>query len=150
MTEQAKNKGHRWKKGESGNPRGRALGSRSKSTLAAEAILRGGINAVAKKVLSEAKSGAPWACRVIVDKLVPTARSRPVFFDMGKVEGPADIVRVLTSVAREVAKGEITTLEAAEIGTLLDALRQAHEVANLVEDVEQLKLKVAALTGNGT
>jgi hypothetical protein len=33
---------------------------------------------------------------------------------------------------------------------LLDALRQAHEVANLVEDVEQLKLKVAALTGDGT
>ena len=47
----------RWKKGQSGNPNGRAAGSRNRATLAIEALLEGEGEALTQKAIDLAKTG---------------------------------------------------------------------------------------------
>ena len=47
----------RWKKGQSGNPNGRAAGSRNRATLAIEALLEGEGEALTRKAIELAKDG---------------------------------------------------------------------------------------------
>ena len=67
-----------WKKGQSGNPRGRPKGSRNKATLLAIAAMEGELTDVVKVVIDAAKGGDMAAARLVVDKLIPTTRERPL------------------------------------------------------------------------
>lgn len=57
---QAKGK---YKKGFSGNPKGKPKGARNKSTLAAEALLEGSLEKICKKVEEEALNGNMQAAK---------------------------------------------------------------------------------------
>ena len=54
----------RWKKGFSGNPNGRAAGSRNRATLAIEALLEGEGEALTRKAIELAKAGDMAALRL--------------------------------------------------------------------------------------
>lgn len=65
---QAKGK---YKKGYSGNPRGKPKGARNKSTLAAEALLGGSLEKICKKVEEEALNGNMQAAKMILERFLP-------------------------------------------------------------------------------
>ncbi|HEV7910800.1 MAG TPA: DUF5681 domain-containing protein [Methylocella sp.] len=62
---------------QSGNPAGRAQGSRTKSTLFAEAILENDREGIMDAVVNAAKNGDPTAMRLCVERLVPLRKGRP-------------------------------------------------------------------------
>ena len=68
---------HGFQKGQSGNPAGRAQGSRTKSTLFAEAILKNDREGIMDAVVNAAKNGDPTAMRLCVERLVPLRKGRP-------------------------------------------------------------------------
>ena len=57
MTAMEESQDSRWKKGQSGNPNGRAAGSRNRATLAIEALLEGEGEALTRKAIELAKAG---------------------------------------------------------------------------------------------
>ena len=67
----------RWKKGQSGNPNGRAAGSRNRATLAIEALLEGEGEALTRKAIELAKAGDMTALRLCLDRLGAAAQRQP-------------------------------------------------------------------------
>ena len=65
--------GGRFARGVSGNPHGRPLGSRNKTTEIAAALVAGDVEAVMRKALALAKDGDRVCLRLIVERLLPRA-----------------------------------------------------------------------------
>jgi hypothetical protein len=126
---------------------GRAKGVRCKATVAAEKLLSktGDVEAITEVILREAKAGQAWACKAWMSVIVPVPRGRPVSFVMPKIEGPQDLPGALLAVCEQVSQGVITPTEAAEIASLLDALRTSYETSKIAQDVERLKLLTQGL-----
>ena len=70
----------------SGNPHGRPRGSRSKTTIAVEALLDGEAKAIARKAIEKALEGDMAALRLCLERLLPPRRDRPVTFELPKIE----------------------------------------------------------------
>jgi len=73
-----------FKKGQSGNPKGRPLGSKHKATLAAQAILDGEGEALTRKAVELALDGHPIALRLCLERLCPPRKDRPVTLELPK------------------------------------------------------------------
>ena len=69
---------HAWKRGQSGNPAGKPVGTRNKATSLILALMEGGAEKIAKKVIQAAEAGDLAAARIVIERLVPTLRERPV------------------------------------------------------------------------
>ena len=67
----------RWKKGQSGNPNGRAAGSRNRATLAIEALLEGEGEALTRKAIELAKAGDMAALRLCLDRWPAAPQRQP-------------------------------------------------------------------------
>lgn len=131
--------GTRFKPGQSGNPAGKAKGTRHKTTLAIEALLEGEAEKLTKKAISLAMAGDITALRLCMDRIAPVRRDRPVTFDLPKIESVSDLQKATQAIMEAVAGGELTPSEAAELGKLVDAHAKAIEVTDLHRRLEALE-----------
>lgn len=106
--------------GVSGNPNGRPLGARNKTTLAVEALLDGEAQALTRKAIERALEGDTTALRLCLDMIAPPRRDRPTPFDMPKLREVADARDALAAVVRAVAEGELTPAEATTLAALIE------------------------------
>ena len=120
-----------FKKGESGNPKGRTAGSRNKATLAALALLEGDLEAVTKVCVDRAKDGDLMAIKLILDKVIPNAKERQLSVNLPKVEGAANLPVALAAVLEMVSKGELTPGEGQTITAMIEAYRKGVELADI-------------------
>jgi hypothetical protein len=84
-------KNTKFKKGRSGNPKGKPRGARNKATLAAEALLDGEVEAITRKAIERAKEGDMAAIRLCLERILPAVKSRPIEIDLPPVETAEDI-----------------------------------------------------------
>jgi len=132
-----------WKKGQSGNPRGRPKGSRNKATLLAIAAMEGELTDVVKVVIDAAKGGDMAAARLVVDKLIPTTRERPLSIALPDVTSVDDCATAQAKVLAAVAAGEILPGEGETLAGLIEHQRRSLETSDLAARMtaleEQLK-----------
>ena len=132
-----------WKKGQSGNPRGRPKGSRNKATLLAIAAMEGELADVVKVVIDAAKGGDMAAARLVVDKLIPTTRERPLSIALPDVTSVDDCATAQAKVLAAVATGEILPGEGETLAGLIEHQRRSLETSDLAARMtaleEQLK-----------
>jgi hypothetical protein len=77
MTDNAVSKQrHGFQKGQSGNPAGRAQGSRTKSAMFADAILEKDREEIITALVAAAKNGESTAMRLCFERLVPMRRGQ--------------------------------------------------------------------------
>ena len=81
-TNQKQNKDHLWKKGESGNPSGKPLGSRHKVTLAVEKLLDGEGEELTRKAIELALEGDLTALKLCLERICPPRKSRPINIEL--------------------------------------------------------------------
>ena len=129
----------RWKKGQSGNPNGRAAGSRNRTTLALETLLDGQADALTQKAIELALAGDMAALRLCLDRILPPRRDRPVTFALPPIKSAADAAAVTSAVLGAVASGELTPSEAGDISRLIEAYVKAFATAELAERLERLE-----------
>jgi hypothetical protein len=67
-----------------GNP-GKPKGARHRTTLAAEALLDGEAEALARKAVELALAGDTLALRLCLDRILPPRRDRPIAFRLPPV-----------------------------------------------------------------
>lgn len=128
---------------EAGNPGGpgRPGGSRNKATLALDALAEDDAQAVLVKQLELAKQGDQRAAEVILSRVWPVRKGRPVAISMPKVDRAADIVAALGAVADAVGAGNITPDEGAAVASILESKRRAIETAELEARIKALETK---------
>ncbi|MGH1571903.1 hypothetical protein ACRAWG_15915 [Methylobacterium sp. P31] len=118
---------------------GRPPGARNKASRALEAMLEGEAEEVTRTAITLAKSGDTVALRLCLERLLPPRKDRPVTFALPEINTPADLPRATTALLRAVSAGEITPIEATELGKLVDAHRHAVEVADIAERLARLE-----------
>ena len=123
--------GRRFVKGASGNPRGRPAGSRNRVTVLAETIMEAGAEEITNAVVYAAARGDMAAARIVLDRIAPPRRGRPVEFPLGVVETTSDVVAALGSLVEATATGTLTPEEAQSVAAVIELKRRALETVDL-------------------
>jgi len=133
--------------GQSGNPDGRPRGARNKRTIAIENIMECEADLIIRKAIEMAKEGHMAAIRLVIDRLAPACKDRPVAFELPPLTKPADAVTASAMIAAAVAAGELTPSEAAKMSKVVDAYVNALEayifedrVAKLEREAEKIEM----------
>ena len=133
------NKDTHFQKGKSGNPKGRPQGSRNASTMAAEKLLEGEAEKIARKCVNMALAGDTTALRLCVSRLIPIKRERTISLDLPPLEGSQDALKAVASVLEAVGSGAITPSEGQALASLLETHRRAIEVEVLERRLDLLE-----------
>lgn len=121
-----------------GNP-GRAKGSRNKRTLLAEQLMGDDLQGVVKAVIAAAKSGDMVAARLVLERLAPARKGRPVTFRLPADVDAAGLAAVFSAVLRAVSEGKVSPEEGQAIAGLLEARRKAIELAEVEARIKVLE-----------
>jgi Family of unknown function (DUF5681) len=138
--------GRRFAKGQSGNAAGRPKGARNRTTMAVERLLEGEAEAIARKAVELAKNGDTVALRLVLERVAPLRRGKPVRFDLPTIETARDVSTALGGILAAAAQGELTADEAATIAGILEIQRKAIETLEI--EARLAALEQASL-GNG-
>ncbi|WP_417464325.1 DUF5681 domain-containing protein [Kordiimonas sp.] len=128
-----------FKKGRSGNPRGRPVGSRNRQIRALEALLDGQAVELTQRCVDEALGGDMTAMRLCMERILPVRKGSPVNFKLGNLDTAADVSAALTDVLHTVAAGDLTPEEGNMIFTMLEGKRQTIQICELEAQFKQLK-----------
>ena len=130
-----------WKKGESGNPTGKPAGARNKATVMVQSIMDRGAKEITDVVVGLAKEGDLSAARLVLERLVPPAKERPIFLAMPDTGSAEGIAEAQQAILRAVAAGELLPGEAATLAGIVEARRRAVETLELEQRITALEEK---------
>lgn len=140
-----KQRGRPWPKGTSGNPNGKAPGTRHLATRAIEQFLDGEAEELTRKCVEMALTGDTTAMRLCLERLSPVRKGRPVSLSLPPISGADDLLKAFGAVVASMAEGEITPEEAAAVAGVLEAKRKTIETA----DIERRLAALEQRAGNG-
>jgi hypothetical protein len=131
MAEQcsARDERGRFVPGQSGNPAGKAPGTRNRATMLRAALDSDEGPAMARIVIDKALAGDVVTAKFCLDRLEPKPRSRAIEIDLPAGARARDLVAVFDETVRAMAAGEITPDEAVQVTRVLDGRRKAIEAA---------------------
>lgn len=126
---------------EPGNPGGpgRPAGSRNKATIALDKIADDAGQDILKQMVDAAKGGDLRAAELVLQRIWPVRKGRPIALELPKIETAADIVKALGKLALSVGAGELTPDEAASVATILETKRRAIETIDLETRIAALE-----------
>ncbi len=130
-----------FKKGQSGNPKGKRPGTRNKATLAAQALLDGEAEALTRKAIELAKEGDMQALRLCLDRLLPPRKDRPITLDVPGIEGADGLQDASVALMQAVVAGEITPGEGQSLSAILEGHRKLVEMTDIERRVAALEKK---------
>ena len=136
----------RFRKGESGNRKGRPNGARNKATEAAELLLDGDgeAEALIRKAVELALEGDAGALRLCLERIIPPRRARPVKLGLPPVRGAADLAPTMAAITTAAGQGMITPGEAAELARVVEIFVRAVETSDFERRLRELEEAHAA------
>jgi Family of unknown function (DUF5681) len=126
-----KQRGRPFAKGQSGNPRGKPPGTRHAITVLAEELMAGDAEGVVRKVIEAAMAGDMTAARLILDRIAPPRRGRPVAIDLPAVTNTVAVTSALGAVIAGLGDGILTPDEAVAVCAVIETQRRAIETVEL-------------------
>lgn len=140
MTENSakKQRGAPFRKGQSGNPSGKPKGARNRTTVLAEKMMQDDAGDIVQAILAAAKKGDMTAARLILDRISPVRRGRPVYLELPSAKTAVDVSAALAELTVAMAAGDVTPEEAATVAAVFEVRRKALET-------EELELRLQAL-----
>ena len=130
-----------FKKGESGNPKGKPKGARHKTTQLSYAIMEGGLEAILDQVVTKAKAGDMLACRMIIDKIIPTQKDRTITIELPPIATVDEVGRAQSEILQAVVDGDITPNEGERIAAIVESRRRVIETVELEARITELEGK---------
>lgn len=128
--------------GQSGNPQGRPKGALNKTTRTVLALLEGEAESVARVAIEAALAGDMVAVRLVLDRLVPTAKERTVALPgLPDTTTAAGISAAQQHILEAVATGALTPGEASTLAGIIEVRRKAMETQELEARITELEGK---------
>ena len=140
--------GGRFARGNPGGP-GRPKGGRHAALAALDALAAEAAEAVLRRVAEDAKAGDLRAAEILLRRLWPERRGRPVEVELPPVTAAADLVPAIAALVRALASGVLTPEEAQAVAGVLEAQRKAIETGELEQRIELLEACAAVPPGAG-
>jgi len=135
-------RGRPFQKGQSGNPKGRPVGSRHKVSILIETLIEARAEDVAQAALQAAIDGGDATLlKALLDRLAPARKERPVQVDLPALSSPADAPGVAAALLAKAAAGELTPGEAQGLANLLEAFRRQSELCDLEARIAALEAR---------
>jgi len=137
-----KQRGRPFKKGVSGNPKGKPQGTRHKATTAALVLLDGEAEALTRKAVELALEGDTTALRICMERICPPARERAIDGDAIKLPANIDAEnagQVFGEIFKAVAGGRLVPGEGKVLVEMMNLYLSAHEYAELSERIAELE-----------
>lgn len=132
-------KGRPWKKGQSGNPAGRPPGARHRTTVMLEKLMAADSENIVRTVLAAAAQGDMTAARMVLDRVVPPVKERPIALDLPSLDGIESIAEAHSRIVAAVAAGELLPSEGQALAGLLESRLRVAEVADLERRIAELE-----------
>lgn len=127
--------------GRSGNPAGKPKGSRNRVLLALDQIGEDAAREVLGGAVAAAKAGDLGAASLILSRVWPARKGRPVVLDLPAMNSAADLPAALGAVAEAVAGGQISPEEGQSVAAVLEMQRRAIETAEIEARLTALEQK---------
>lgn len=125
-----------------GNP-GRPPGSRNKTTRLVERLAEGHAEQLMEKAVVMALDGNVACLRMVLDRVSPPRKDRPVEIDTPPIKTPGDVLVAIGSIWSAVGDGRLTPSEAGSIAEVLERLTHVIELQDVVKRIEALEKKGA-------
>ena len=126
-------------KGKSGNPRGRPTGARNKASLMLDKLMERGAQDIVETVIDRAKGGDMTAARLILERLIPPAKERPIAIELPTTSDAQGVADAQALVIASMASGGLLPGEAATIMSMLEARRKGIETVELEARIKSLE-----------
>ena len=134
-----KKRGRPFPKGTSGNPAGKLPGTKHHATRMAENLMEGAAESVVQAVLTAAKGGDMVAARLVLERIAPVRKGRPVTLPLPAVNTAGDVLAALGATVKAMADGDITPDEAATVAGVLEVKRRSIETVELTIRLETIE-----------
>lgn len=138
-TEKRKAPPHAFKPGQSGNLKGKPAGTRSKATQLLLALMEGDASAITKAVIDAAKGGDLMAAKIILDRLIPPAKERPISVDLPDTTTSEGVSAAQSAILQAVAAGDLLPGEASTLSAIVEAKRRSIETQELSDRITKLE-----------
>lgn len=126
----------RFTRGNAGKPRG----AKHRATTLAMELLESGIEDVAGVVVEAARGGDLMAARIVLDKLIPSAKERRVDLpELPDTATAAGVSQAQQHILEAVAAGDLTPGEASTLSGIVEARRKALETQELEARISALE-----------
>ena len=134
-----------------GNPGGpgRPKGARHAALAALDAIGAAAAEDVLRRVVEDAKAGDLRAAEMLLRRLWPERRGRPVELDLPPVATAAELAHALAAVMKALAYWVLTPEEAKPVAGVLETQRRAIETSELEQRIATLEECAALPPGAG-
>jgi len=132
----------KFKRGQSGNPKGKPKGARNKSTLAAEKLLEGSLDRICKRIEEEALNGNMQAAKMILDRFLPVRKDRSIKIDFPQINSLEDVLNAIGSIVNAVGSGEISPSEGESLSRTLDMYSKAFETHQLEFRLREIEASI--------
>ena len=126
-------------KGQSGNPKGKPKGVRHTATQISYALMEGNLEEVLATVIDRAKSGDMAACKMVLDKILPNTKDRPIALEIPLINDLNDVGYAQAEILQAVATGDITPNEGERIAAIVEARRRSIETIDLEARISRLE-----------
>lgn len=133
---------HAFKPGQSGNPAGKPRGTKNKIERPIIALMGQHAEAVAQRVIDEALQGDLQACRLVLERVSPAPKDRPINLpDMPDTRSAVGVSQAQQRILEAVAEGGITPSEGSTLTGILEARRKALETVELEQRITALETR---------
>ena len=139
MIEKRKAPPHAWKKGQSGNPSGKPQGMRNKATMMVLNLMEQGAEEITKAVIDAAKGGDLMAARLVIERLAPPLRERPINIDLPDTRTADGCVEAQGAILQAVGMGELLPGEGATLAGIVENRRRSIETLELEQRITALE-----------
>ena len=131
--------------GTSGNPAGRPVGARNRSTLVAQALLEGEAEQLTRTVIDKALEGDGVALRLCLERLIAPKRDQALTVPIADLTKAENALTAMGEVIDAVKIGNLTPLEGQQMFELLDKWLKTVEVVEFAQRLATLEEQVTLL-----
>ena len=123
---------------------GRPAGSKNKTTQALEQLAEGQAEQLYQKISEQAFAGCVASQRMLLDRIWPPRKGRPVDVVMPLINSPQDVFAAIASIWTAIREGRLTPDEASALSVVMDRSVQAiaiHDITKRLDALEQAGAK---------
>ncbi len=118
----------KFRKGHSGNPKGKAKGTRNKATLTAENLLKGELENICRKLIEEALLGNIQAIKMVLDRVFPLRKDSLIHIELPEIQNSSNALQAISIITTAVGNGEISPSEGEALSRIIDIHVKAIEI----------------------